>query len=394
MKPLRLIMVCNLHSECPKLFVPGHTHCVSWPVRRSEIDAFLAELIALAQDDVAQRSQVIDLLTELHDRRFDTGAHKRSQIVARIDRALDLIFRSVTPIDQETVASADRLISWDTRALTAGPSPGESGEPILFIDCAGFEPQGEDSAARLIVRAYEAGWRRFVAFACRGDRFVGCGLGARSDAVRIDVYGSSGDYLGSGLDGAEIHVHGDAQDQVGQIMKSGKLVIHGMVGQTFLYGAKGGVAYVLGNAAGRPLINAVGSIRAIINGTALDYAAESFMAGATTGGGFVIINGVALEGDRIVPLPDRYPGGNFFSLASGGAGYVLDPDRTLGYDQLNGGAIVPFVRNDWILIAPFLSENERLFGLRVSELLKGRPPEEAYRKVIPAGAAQALDAHT
>jgi hypothetical protein len=49
----------------------------------------------------------------------------------------------------------------------------------------------------LIVRAYDAGWRRFVAFACRGDRFIGCGLGARSDAVRIDVYGSSGDYLGS-----------------------------------------------------------------------------------------------------------------------------------------------------------------------------------------------------
>jgi hypothetical protein len=70
----------------------------------------LAELIALAQDDVAQRSQVIDLLTVLHDRRFDTGAHKRSQIVARIDRALDLIFRSVTPIDQQKVASADRLI--------------------------------------------------------------------------------------------------------------------------------------------------------------------------------------------------------------------------------------------------------------------------------------------
>ena len=44
---------------------------------------------------------------------------------------------------------------------------------------------------------------------------------------------------------------------MGQILKSGKLVIHGDVGQTFLYGAKGGEIYVMGSAAGRPLINAV-----------------------------------------------------------------------------------------------------------------------------------------
>jgi len=75
-------------------------------------------------------------------------------------------------------------------------------------------------------------------------------------------------------------VHGDAQDQVGQILKSGRLVIHGDVGQTFLYGAKGGRIFVLGSAAGRALINAVGRPRAVINGTCLDYLAESFMAGA------------------------------------------------------------------------------------------------------------------
>ena len=68
--------------------------------------------------------------------------------------------------------------------------------------------------------------------------------------MRIDAYGSSGDYLASGIDGLEIYVHGNAQDQLGQIMKRGKLVIYGDVGQTFMYGAKGGEVYVLGNAAG------------------------------------------------------------------------------------------------------------------------------------------------
>jgi glutamate synthase domain-containing protein 3 len=102
--------------------------------------------------------------------------------------------------------------------------------------------------------AYFKGWRHFISFNCAGQRFIGCGLGPQTEGVTIDVYDSSGDYLGSGIDGLTITVHGNTQDQLGQITKSGKLVIHGDTGQTFLYGAKGGSVYVMGNAAGRPLI--------------------------------------------------------------------------------------------------------------------------------------------
>jgi len=123
------------------------------------------------------------------------------------------------------------------------------------------------------------GWRHFISFNCIGQRYIGCGLGPETADVTIEVYGSSGDYLGSGIDGLAITVHGNAQDQLGQITKEGKMVVHGDVGQTFLYGAKGGVVYVLGNAAGRPLINSVGKPRVVINGTCLDFLAESFMAG-------------------------------------------------------------------------------------------------------------------
>ena len=98
------------------------------------------------------------------------------------------------------------------------------------------------------------------------------------------------------MDGLEIYVHGNAQDQLCQISKRGKLVVYGDVGQTFLYGAKGGEIYVLGNAAGRPMINAVGSPRVVINGTALDFLAESFMAGDPhNGGGFAIVNGLRYD---------------------------------------------------------------------------------------------------
>ena len=244
----------------------------------------------------------------------------------------------------------------------------------LVLDAGGFPPEGDDSAARLIVEASKLGWQRFVTYNWRGGRFCGCGLGPRDDGagtLRIDVYGSSGDYLGSGLQGLEIQVHGSAQDQVGQILKEGKLVIHGDVGQTFMYGAKGGEVYVLGNAAGRPLINAAGSPRVVINGTCLDYLAESFMAGdPLNGGGFVVLNGVAFDAHgAMVSQPTPYPGGNLFSLASGGAIYVRDPHHLVSEDQLNGGRFVPFTAEDWALILPYLEENERQFGIRVEALL-------------------------
>src|SRR4030042_2065956 len=61
-------------------------------------------------------------------------------------------------------------------------------------------------------------------------------------------------------------------------------------------GGRGGEVYSLGSAAGRPMINAVGSPRVVINGTALDFLAESFMAGDPhNGGGFAIVNGLQYD---------------------------------------------------------------------------------------------------
>ena len=214
--------------------------------------------------------------------------------------------------------------------------------------------------------------------------------GPKTDDVRIDVYGSSGDYLSSGIDGMTIMVHGNAQDQLGQILKTGKLVIYGDVGQTFMYGAKGGEVYVMGNAAGRPFINAVGRPRVVINGTALDYLAESFMAGdAMRGGGFVILNGIEFDSEGAVrPQTTPYPGSNLFSLASGGAIYVRDPHKTLVDEQLNGGGFSGLTREDWRLILPYLTENEHLFDISIEHdllIVDGirKSPEEVYRKIIP-----------
>jgi len=193
------------------------------------------------------------------------------------------------------------------------------------------------------------------------------------------------------MDGASIHVHGSAQDQLAQIMKDGTLVVHGDIGQTFMYGAKGGGAFILGNAAGRPMINAVGRPRVVINGTCLDYLAESFMAGdPLSGGGFVILNGMAFDEDGALrDLDSPYPGGNLFSLASGGAIYARDPERKLTEDQLNGGEFAELKPEDWEVARPYLEENERLFGIPLRALLtvedRERKPAEVYRKIRPSG---------
>lgn len=207
-------------------------------------------------------------------------------MLAAVDRALYAILREVPELCDPRVSRYRRIDAATEDVLRSRAN----GESVLVLDARECRAEGEHSAARLLCRAHGLGWRRFVVFDCRGGRFAGCGLGLGTEDARVDVFGDSGDYLGSGLDGADVVVHGDAQDQVGQILKSGRLVIHGDVGQTFLYGAKGGAIFVLGSAAGRALINAVGRPRAVINGTCLDYLAESFMAGdPLNGGGFAIL---------------------------------------------------------------------------------------------------------
>ena len=237
----------------------------------------------------------IEALTLAIDRRYPTGDKKRSSVLTILRGGLEQIFQR-QPLCGEAAAGTHVRITWQTRDRLRGP---QGDETTLLIDARGFAPEGEDCDATLAVKAYHLGWRHLIHYNTRGTRFHGVGFGPRTDGLRIDCYDNPGDYLGSGMDGLEIYVHGNAQDQLCQISKRGKLVVYGDVGQTFLYGAKGGEIYVLGNAAGRPMINAVGSPRVVINGTALDFLAESFMAGDPhNGGGFAIVNGLRYDQQR------------------------------------------------------------------------------------------------
>ena len=351
-----------------------------------QIKLLCARFEAAAKEGDKAKACAIEVLTRLADILYPTGDKKRAGILQILQHTLSRIFASTPRIDQDG-SGAYRYIDWNSRDKVRAP---EGDEKVLIVNAREFPPEGEECDARTLCAAFELGWKQFICYGYKGQRFTGCGFGPETDDVRIDVYDSSGDYLASGIDGMEIQVHGNAQDQLGQIMKRGKLVVYGDVGQTFMYGAKGGHVYIMGNAAGRPLINAVGRPRVVINGTCLDYLAESFMAGdALNGGGFVILNGLAINEDGTVEeLPTPYPGCNLFSLASGGAIYVRDPQQLLVDEQLNGAEYADLDEEDWDLILPFLLENEKLFGISVDDDLLTvdgvkKEHHQVYRKVRP-----------
>jgi glutamate synthase domain-containing protein 3 len=353
-----------------------------------DYNRFRAFISGIAKKSIRKSPETgIRMLTLCLDRKYDTGNKKRSSVLTIIRQALEDIFSS-QPIMNGHSESAFARITWDTRGQLRAPA---GNEKTLLIDARGFSPEGITCDAMLGVKAYKLGWKHLIHYNSRGTRFHAAGFGPATTGLRIDCYDNPGDYLGSGMDGLEAHIHGNAQDQVCQIIKTGKIVIYGDVGQTFLYGAKGGEIYVLGNAAGRPMINAVGRPRVIINGTALDYLAESFMAGdPLAGGGFAIVNGLSFtQQGEIKPLDLPYPGSNLLSLASGGAIYIRDPHSTLVEDQLNEGEFARLEKEDWKLILPYLEENGRLFGIEIERDLltvdgEVRKPEQVYRKVIPA----------
>lgn len=340
-----------------------------------EIEKFLFSLLESSIENQTHM-QAIQWMTKLLDAPFHLTGMRKSCAIALLNDYIEKILTSIQQSSLFSYVSSSEKILRDSQALV--------------INAKNFPSEGKESVASLLIEMYKQGFKHFIIYNCQGQRFIGNGFGPHTHHVRLDVYGSTGDYLGSGIDGMQVFVHGSAQDQLAQIMKDGKLVIYGDIGQAFMYGAKGGSVFILGNTAGRPLINAVGCPRVIINGTALDYLAESFMAGNPfDGGGFVILNGLFFSQKGLLEeLSSPYSGCNLFSLASGGAIYIRDPGKKIGAEQLNGGEFAPFSEKDWDLILPYLKENETYFHIPIDRLLhyQGEQLEakDVYRKVRPA----------
>lgn len=362
------------------LSISDHPEAVFREANYDQAWSCLSALVNEATND-QKREKAIVVLTQLMDQYYPLKQMKRSCLLALLSKSFSELMEKI---------GQDPGPSFAYLSLKSPKPVSNTVGETLVINATGFPAEGEQSLALEIVGMYKKGFRKMIVYNCQGQRFIGNGLGPKTESLQIDVYGSSGDYLGSGIDGATITVHASGQDQLAQIMNEGTLVVHGDVGQTFMYAAKGGSAFVRGNAAGRPLINAVGKPRVVINGTCLDYLAESFMAGnPLKDGGFVVINGLRTDEDgEVQELETPYPGNNLFSLASGGAIYLRDPGKKITEEQLNGGEFTEMTLQDWELLLPYLKQNEKLFQISVNRLLEYMGKESAfnqiYRKIVPS----------
>ncbi len=146
--------------------------------------------------------------------------------------------------------------------------------------------------------------------------------GLPEDSIQCTFRGSAGQSFGAFLArGITFRLEGDANDYFGKGLSGGRLIAvppagstfapeeNIIIGNTVLYGATSGEAYIRGIAGERFAVRNSGAI-AVVEGTG-DHCAEYM-----TGGRIIVLGGV---------------GRNFAAGMSGGIAYVLDRDATFEY---------------------------------------------------------------
>ncbi len=160
---------------------------------RDSLPEYDAETFKAAIDSIYQQSRINDsykqtaikALTLLTDRRYDTGKIKRSSVLHVIRTRLYEIFESTPSISENTSSQFSR-IDYSSRDSLRAP---KDQTQTLVVDAEKFEPEGDKCDAVMLVDAYKLGWKRFIIYKYRGQRFTGCGFGPATHDVRVDVYG-------------------------------------------------------------------------------------------------------------------------------------------------------------------------------------------------------------
>ncbi len=159
--------------------------------------------------------------------------------------------------------------------------------------------------------------------------------------VQLHCHGTAGQSFGAFcVDGMRLIVDGEANDYVGKGMSGGEIVIRPpsarrdgandvIAGNTLLYGATGGTAYLAGSVGERFAVRNSGAV-AVVEGTG-DHAAEYMTAGG------VIILGAT--------------GRNLGAGMTGGVLFALDTDGRLGTR----------VHTDWVSIEDSLTRSDELW---------------------------------
>ncbi|TFH41771.1 MAG: glutamate synthase subunit alpha, partial [Chrysiogenales bacterium] len=210
--------------------------------------------------------------------------------------------------------------------------------------------------------------------------------GLPDDTIQCRFQGSAGQSFGAFLArGVTFRLEGDANDYFGKGLSGGKLIVHPpagsdfvpeeniIIGNTVLYGATSGEAFVRGIAGERFCVRNSGAI-AVVEGTG-DHCAEYM-----TGGRIIVLGRV---------------GRNFAAGMSGGIAYVLDRDGTFEYFCNKGIVGLSPVRefDDQDFIIEYLQKHLRHTGSGQARdiLARWRDYLPKFVKVLPFEYKRALD---
>jgi len=318
---------------------------------------YAIEHLVKSSKDGESIKNAIEILTWFIDylRTIDTGNKAKSSLRDITKHCLENLFDSFSEKD----VTPYRKISF--KPVKSLSSPENPEEEVLIVDAEGFLPEGIDEELVLspfLAGAYRKGWRRFILYRVSGQRCISTATFGKSDTddVRIDVYGTPGEYLGAFMQGGTIKVHGSAQNFTGMVMHHGNLYIYGNAGKVCGYASKGGKVFIMGNVVDRAWTNSVNDPRCQdldirILGYATKYAGESLMGGDFFFGGLRFD-----EKGRTVTCPRPYLGTKLMGGASRGNFLFFDPWGKLLDFQYRHGVKTEITEEVWNKFKPKVLE--------------------------------------
>jgi glutamate synthase domain-containing protein 3 len=323
----------------------------------------------------AVAEEVREILARLGFRRFEDAVGRTELLVARVPAEGKGAGISLGRVLAGTAAGASR------RREQARNDPPQTGGRLdeMVLDRLRFGPGGLASVdmAFPITNADRAVGARIAGELARRFR----GQRVPPGTLRLACHGTAGQSFGAFcVDGMHLSLEGEANDYVGKGMSGGEIAVrpragsaraHEQViaGNTLLYGATGGAAFLAGRVGERFAVRNSGAL-AVVEGTG-DHACEYMTAGA------VVILGPT--------------GRNLGAGMSGGAVFALDAD----------GLVAERHNPDWVSLDHRLSEEEQDWvrqaieahvsatgSVRARALLVDWPAARSlFVRVLPTGAA-------
>ena len=288
--------VATQDPELRKRFTGTPEHVVNYMFFvAEELRGIMAEMGFRTVEEMVGRVDRLDM-TRMH-RHWKARGIDLSRLLHRPEIALDAPLQNTEAQDHGLGAALDNAIIADAKDAIESGQPVQLEYPIRNVNRTVGAMLSGEIAKKYGHDGLPAETIRIALTGVAGQSF-GAWL---AHGVTLDLVGDANDYVGKGLSGGRLIV----RQPDGVPRKAGENII---VGNTVLYGAIAGEAYINGVAGERFAVRNSGAI-AVVEGAG-DHACEYMT------GGVVVVLGKT--------------GRNFAAGMSGGVAYVYDPEGAFG----------------------------------------------------------------